>query len=77
MVEGRIRKYYEEVVLLEQVFVMDNKTKISEVLKNAEKEIGAPVSISSFRRFTVGEGIEKEQGDFAAEVASMAKVANA
>ncbi len=73
MVEGRVRKYYEEVVLLEQVFVMDNKTKIADVLKAAAGDVGAEVSISAFKRFTVGEGIEKEQGDFAAEVASMAK----
>ncbi len=72
MVEGRIRKYYEEVVLLEQIYVMDNKTKISQVLKDAEKDIGAPVKISSFVRFNLGEGIEKQQGDFAAEVAAAA-----
>ena len=76
MVEGRIRKYYEEVVLMEQLFVIDGKTKISEVLKQAEADIGAPVSISSFIRYNVGEGIEKDQADFAAEVASMAKVVN-
>lgn len=72
MVEGRVRKYYEEVVLLEQVFVMDNKTKISAVIANAEKEIGKPVKISGFIRFQLGEGIEKQQGDFAAEVAAAA-----
>jgi elongation factor Ts len=72
MVEGRIRKYYEEVVLMEQIYVMDNKSKISQVLKDAEKDIGAPVKISAFIRYNLGEGIEKQQGDFAAEVAAAA-----
>ena len=72
MVEGRIKKYYQEIVLLEQVFVMDNKTPISQVLVEAAKEIGAPVSISSFLRYELGEGIERAaKADFAAEVASM------
>jgi elongation factor Ts len=73
MVEGRIRKYYTEVVLLEQLFVMDNKTKISEVLKQAENEVGAPIRISSFVRFELGEGIEVEQTNFADEVAAINK----
>ncbi len=70
MVEGRIRKYYEEVVLLEQVFVIDGETKIRAVVENATKDVGAPVKLTGFVRFTLGEGIEKEQGDFAAEVAA-------
>lgn len=70
MVEGRIRKYYEEVVLLEQAYVIDGKTKISKVLEEAEKEVGAPVRISGFLRFGLGEGIEKQSQDFAAEVAA-------
>ncbi|KZD07184.1 translation elongation factor Ts [Oceanibaculum pacificum] len=73
MVEGRIRKYYEEVCFLEQVFVMDGKTKVSKVVEDAAKEIGAPVKVTGFLRFALGEGIEKEQGDFAAEVAAAAK----
>jgi elongation factor Ts len=72
MVEGRVRKYYQEIVLLEQVFVMDNKTPISQVLVEAAKEIGAPVTIKGFLRYELGEGIERaEKADFAAEVASM------
>jgi elongation factor Ts len=70
MVEGRIRKYYEEVVLLEQVFVIDGETKIARVIENAATEIGAPIQLAGFVRFGLGEGIEKEQGDFAAEVAA-------
>jgi elongation factor Ts len=72
MIEGRVRKYYEEVVLHEQVFVMDNKTKINQVIASAEKEMGKPVKLTGFIRFQLGEGIEKAQSDFAAEVAAAA-----
>jgi len=73
MVEGRIRKYYEEVVLLEQLYVIDGETKIRKVVENAVKDVGAPVTLTGFVRFQLGEGIEKEATDFAAEVASMAR----
>lgn len=70
MVQGRIRKYYEEVVLLEQVFVVDGENKISKVVENAAKDVGAPVTLAGFVRFALGEGIEKKEEDFAAEVAA-------
>jgi elongation factor Ts len=70
MVEGRLRKYYEEVVLLEQLFVIDGETRIAKVVEAAAKEAGAPIAIAAFARFGLGEGIEKEQADFAAEVAA-------
>ncbi len=70
MVEGRIRKYYEEVCLLDQVFVIDQENRISKVLENAGKELGAPVSLTGFVRFALGAGVEKEEKDFAAEVAA-------
>jgi elongation factor Ts len=70
MVEGRLRKYYEEVVLLEQIFVIDGETRIAKVVEAAAKEAGAPIAIAAFARFGLGEGIEKEQADFAAEVAA-------
>jgi len=70
MVEGRIRKYYEEVVLYEQVWVLDGETKVRKAIEDAAKDVGAPVSVTGFVRFVLGEGIEKEQGDFAAEVAA-------
>lgn len=70
MVQGRIRKYYEEVCLLDQVFVIDQENKISKVVENAGKDIGAPVKLTAFARFALGEGIEKEEKDFAAEVAA-------
>mgnify|MGYP003385744713 CR=1 FL=1 len=72
MVDGRIKKYYEEVCLLEQTFVVDGETKIKAVVEKAGKELGTPVQLSAFVRYHLGEGIEKEQTDFAAEVAKMA-----
>jgi len=72
MLEGRMRKYYEDVCLLEQVFVIDQASKISAVLEKAGKDFGTPVEIEGFLRFQVGEGIEKVTGDFADEVAKMA-----
>ncbi len=77
MVDGRVRKYYEEVVLLEQLFVIDGKTKISQVVADAAKTIGAPVKILAFVSFRLGEGIEKAATDFAAEVAAAAGTAAA
>ena len=73
MVEGRIRKYYEEVVLMEQFFVMDDKIKIKDLLNNFSKDNGT-TEIIDFKMFILGEGIEKEEDDFAAEVASMTKL---
>ena len=72
MIEGRIRKFYEEVVLLEQLFVIDGKTKINKILQDAAKDVGAEVKISNFVCFTLGEGIDKKEEDFAAEVAKAA-----
>lgn len=71
MVEGRIRKFYEEAVLLEQVFVMDNETKIKDVVARAAKELGKPVEVTGFVRMALGEGLEKKQEDFASEVAAV------
>jgi elongation factor Ts len=74
MVEGRLRKYYEEVTLLAQTFVIDGETKVADAIKNAEKEVGAPVKLTKFVRYALGEGIEKVETDFAAEVAATAGV---
>ena len=73
MVEGRLRKFYEESVLLEQVFVVDGETKVSKVVEQAAKEAGAPIKVAGFIRYALGEGIEKKQEDFAAEVAAQIK----
>ena len=70
MVEGRLRKFYEEVVLLKQTFVIDGENTVEQAIKNAEKEIGAPVKLVGFTRYALGEGIEKKEEDFAAEVAA-------
>jgi elongation factor Ts len=73
MVEGRLRKFYEEVVLLKQAFVLNPDVTVEKALKDAEKDIGAPANIIGYVRFALGEGIEKEVTDFAAEVAATVK----
>jgi elongation factor Ts len=70
MVEGRLRKFYEEVVLLEQVFVIDQESKVAQVIETAARDLGAPIRIAGFARFALGEGIERPRTDFAAEVAA-------
>jgi elongation factor Ts len=73
MLEGRMRKFFEESVLTKQAFVLNPDQSVEEALKEAEKAAGAPVKLKGFVRFAVGEGVEKRQDDFAAEVASMTK----
>ncbi len=75
MLDGRMRKFYEEICLLEQVFVMDGETKIAKLLENAAKDVGAPIALAGYSRIQLGEGIEKEETDFAAEVAATARSA--
>ena len=70
MVEGRMKKYYQEVVLLEQTSVIDGETQIAGVVANAAKSAGTDIELTAFARFNLGEGIEKEETDFAAEVAA-------
>ena len=71
MVEGRLRKFYEEVVLTSQTFVIDGETRIEKLLRNAGDDVGAPVALKGFVRFELGEGVDKgEEADFAAEVAA-------
>lgn len=72
MVEGRLRKFYEEVVLLEQVYVVDTDKKVKDVVDELAKEVGAPVEVAGFAKFVLGEGVEKETSDLAAEVAQLA-----
>ena len=72
MMEGRMRKFYEDTVLLSQTFVIDGETQVGKVIEKAAKELGAPIAVESFVRFQVGEGIEKVESDFASEVAQMA-----
>lgn len=70
MVEGRLRKFYQEVVLLEQAFVIDPQKTVAQALAAFGKEHGTPVTIQSYARFALGEGIEKQDADFAQEVAA-------
>lgn len=70
MVEGRLRKYYEETVLLEQTFVIDNETKVEKAIDAVAKDMDAPIKVAGFVRFELGEGISRDESDFAAEVAA-------
>src|SRR5262249_10422165 len=70
MVEGRLRKFYEEVVLLEQLFVIDGETRVRAAIEQAAAAAGAPIKVAGFVRLVLGEGVEREQKDFAAEVAA-------
>ena len=70
MVEGRLRKYYEEVCLLEQTFVIDGETKVRKVLDQAGSDLGTTVKVTGFVRYQLGEGIERGPEDFAGEVAA-------
>jgi elongation factor Ts len=72
MMEGRMRKFYEETVLLQQTFVIDGETRVEKVIEKASKDLGAPIEIVGFVRFQVGEGMEKTDTDFADEVKQMA-----
>ncbi len=71
MVEGRIRKFFEEVVLTKQAFVMNPDQTIEQLVEETAKTLGTPVTIKAFTRLALGEGVEKKVDDFAAEVASM------
>ena len=69
MIEGRLRKFFEEVVLLEQTWILDGESRVKAVVERLTAELGTPVSVSGFVRYQLGEGIERESKDFAAEVA--------
>ncbi|MEQ8195840.1 MAG: translation elongation factor Ts [Rhodospirillales bacterium] len=72
MVEGRLRKFYEEVCLLEQVYVIDGESKVGKAVEAAGKDAGGAIKVTGFVRFALGEGIERKEDDFAAEVAAVA-----
>src|ERR1043166_8997561 len=73
MVEGRLRKFYEEVVLLDQIFVVDGESRVSKVVEAAAKTAGKPIRVAGFVRFALGEGVERPPSDFAAEVGAQLK----
>ena len=72
MLDGRMKKYLKEICLMDQIFVIDGETNIADLVKNAEGDVGAPVTLKSYARVQLGEGIEKVEEDFAAEVAKTA-----
>ena len=74
MVVGRMQKFYQDVVLNEQTFVIDGETKIKDVIKKLEKNLNTKVKLSGFKKLTLGEGIEVSANDFAAEVAATAGI---
>lgn len=73
IVDGQLNKFFGEICLLEQAYVIDPDQKISKVVEALGKEIGSEVTLSAFARYQLGEGLEKKQDDFAAEVAAMSK----
>jgi elongation factor Ts len=73
MVDGRIKKFYEEICLLDQIFIMDDKMHISDLLSEFKKETGESVEIQDYCLYVLGDGLEKKESDFAWEVASMIK----
>ncbi len=73
MVEGRLRKFYEETVLLDQVYVIDGESRVGKVVEAAAKEAGSPIRVAGFVRFALGEGIDRPTTDFAAEVGAQLK----
>lgn len=73
IVSGQIDKFFSEICLLEQPFVVDPDLKVNELLEKTAKEVGAEVNLLDFVRYQLGEGIEKKECDFAAEVAEMTK----
>jgi elongation factor Ts len=77
MVEGGLAKFRKDNALLSQLFVIDNKTPVAEVVAAAAKEAGSPITLAKFVRFQIGEGIERQESDFAAEVAAAAGTAKA
>ncbi|MBB5050229.1 elongation factor Ts [Afipia massiliensis] len=72
IVESGLKTYYKEVTLLEQAFIHDNAKTVAQAVKDAEGKVGAPIKLTGFVRYALGEGIEKQESDFAAEVAAAA-----
>jgi elongation factor Ts len=73
MVEGRINKFYEDICLLNQPYVKENKVSVGKHVQQVAKELGGTIAVTAFTRFEKGEGIEKKQEDFAAEIANLVK----
>jgi len=74
MVEGRMRKFYEEACLVDQTFVIDGESTVGNVIEQAGSDAGSPINVAKFVRYSLGEGLEKKEEDFAAEVAAVSGV---
>jgi elongation factor Ts len=74
IVESGLKTYYKEVCLLDQPYVHDDKKSVAQAMKDAEGKVGAPIKITGFVRYKLGEGVEKQESDFAAEVAAASGV---
>ena len=74
IVESGIKTYYKEVTLLDQPFIFDDKKSVAQALKEAEGKVGGPIKVTGFVRYKLGEGVEKKESDFAAEVAAQSGV---
>ncbi len=72
IVESGLKTFYKEVCLLEQGFIFDDKKSVAQAVKEAEGKVGAPIKVTGFVRFALGEGIDKPTGDFGGEVAALA-----
>jgi elongation factor Ts len=72
IVESGLKTFYKEVCLLDQAYIRDDKKSVAQVLKEAEGKVGAPIKVVGFVRYALGEGVEKQESDFAAEVAAAA-----
>jgi elongation factor Ts len=72
IIESGLKSYYKEVTLLDQVHVQDGSKTVGQALKEAEAQVGAPIKVVGYVRYALGEGIEKQESDFAAEVAAAA-----
>ena len=76
IVESGLKTYYKEVTLLEQPYIHDSGKSVAQALKEAEGKVGGPIKIAGFVRYALGEGVEREDNDFAAEVAAQAGLKN-
>jgi elongation factor Ts len=76
IVESGLKTYYKEVCLLDQPYIHDDKKNVAQAMKEAEGKVGAPIKVAGFVRFKLGEGVEKQESDFAAEVAAASGVKN-
>mgnify|MGYP001243698188 FL=1 len=73
IVDGKLKKFFSESILMDQCFVIDGKTRVSDIIAKQEQELNGKIAIKSFKRFLLGEGLEKKQEDFSTEVSKIMK----